>query len=433
MTNTKPPRFCDPSVVGRTARLSTLLAVVAIGVCTTVFAAERDARISVLAVGDLILDRPDIATRFEPSKRVLKQGDVVVGNVEFPHTNRGHYSNPESAAAPGVDPENLTPMRDAGFNVATMAHNHTFDQGYFGVIDTIEKLRELGIAPVGAGANIDEARRPAFIEAKGVKVAVLNYNAIGPELSWASPLKAGANFVRVKALYHAEESRMGGPPNRVYTIVDASSLQTVREDVASARAEADFVLVSFHMGYYGGPTLQEYQIVLSRAAIDAGADMIVAMNSHALFGIELYKNKPIYHGLGNFVTLSDVFLPTAANAKQWNWRPFTHPANAPRQLVGYKRDDTPPPGSVIPFYPWDEASRNTMVAKVVATKDGIAEVRFIPCYIDDNGSPVPLGRDNGGQKVLDHVVQITTAAGFDTRFRWSDDGQEVIVDLEQSE
>jgi hypothetical protein len=394
-------------------------AVLMLSLCMSATAAKKSEPISVLAVGDLILDRPDIADRF---------GDVVIGNVEFPHTNRGHYSSPESAAAPGVDPENLNPLRDAGFNVATMAHNHTFDQGYYGVADTIDKLRSLGILHAGAGLNIDEARRPAFIEKKGVKVAVLNYNAIGPELSWATPLKAGANFLRVKALYHTDESRVGGPPQRVYTIVDRSSLKTLQNDVAEARKQADVVFVSLHMGYYGGPSLQEYQLVLSRAAIDAGADIIVAMNSHALLGIEIYNGKPIFHGLGNFVTLSDVFLPTAANAAQWNWRPFNDPATAPREIVGYVKDQTPPPGSVVPFYPWDEASRNTMIAKVNVTKTGIVDIRYVPCYIDEKGSPVPLTRDNGGQKVFDFVVGLTKGAGLDTRFRWSDDGTEVIVE-----
>jgi poly-gamma-glutamate synthesis protein (capsule biosynthesis protein) len=88
-------------------------------------------------------------------------------------------------------------LAELGFRIATLASNHTFDQGPFGVTDTVDELHRLGLETAGAGATLDAARCPAIVEADGVTVGVLSYNAVGPRESWATSVKAGAAYVRI--------------------------------------------------------------------------------------------------------------------------------------------------------------------------------------------------------------------------------------------
>jgi len=110
----------------------------------------------------------------------------VVGQLETPCTDR-----------PAVSPlwdgvwaqslrtvtklKRLGSLRSAGFNVINLAGNKIWDAGVPGIEDTLNELRNLEIAPVGAGMDIGEARKPAIIERKGTKVGFLSYNCVGRE------------------------------------------------------------------------------------------------------------------------------------------------------------------------------------------------------------------------------------------------------------
>jgi len=383
---------------------------------------------TVLAVGDLILDAPPPMNRyFDPAASILRAGDLVFGNVEVPHTRRGTWSNPEAHSVPGADPDNLAALKYGGFNAATAIGNHVFDQGEYGVSDTIDALRALDIRTAGIGMNIAEARAPATIEAKGLKLALLGYNAVGPESTWATPLKAGAAYVRVVTTYVNDKANPGGAPTSVYTVVDPAGMRGIEADIRAARETHDAVIVAYHIGRPGAPEILHYQTELTHRAIDAGAEMVVGAHTHALLGVEVYRGKPIFHGLGNWVTLTGVFKPDAPNAEQWTHYPFADRATRPAPSPGYVPGPPLRRGEDVPLYAFDEPSRNTMIAKAVIGKSGLIEGRFVPCYIDDIGAPVPRHRDRGGQQVLDYVVQLTRAAGLTTQFEWSSDGSEVIV------
>ena len=113
-----------------------------------------------LLLGDLILDEPDPDSFFEPSRELLRSADLVVGQVEVPHTARGVPSSVDIPAPP-ADPARLAALGRAGLGIATLAGNHIFDSGPNGIEDTLAALHELGIETAGAGMNIEEARRPA--------------------------------------------------------------------------------------------------------------------------------------------------------------------------------------------------------------------------------------------------------------------------------
>lgn len=375
---------------------------------------------TVLCVGDMILDYPNMDRCFDATRLILKGGDVVVGQVEVPHTLRPSYSIAHSHCAPPADPAHLKAMADAGFNVATCGGNHAFDQGEYGVMDTLDELHRLGLVTTGTGRNLDEARRPAMVDAKGLRFAVLQYNCNGPKESWAAPLKAGAAFIKVSTVYEFDGPEPGSPPTLTYTVADPATLHAMGEDVRTAKQNADAVIVAFHIGRMSSAELLDTQFQITHLAIDCGADIVIGHHAHTLNGVEMYKGKPIFHNLGNFVTLTDAFKPDASNAPQLAFEPFHwQGVNLPRAPYGAL--------APIPGYAFNENSRHVLIAKGIFGPDGLEEARMIPCFIDEIGQPVPLTRENGGQAVVDYVRKLNELEQLKTEFRWTDDGKEIVL------
>ena len=381
---------------------------------------KNDEKAVVLCVGDLILDYPEIGRRFDPTREIFRSADVVVGQVEVPHTLHACYATAHSHCAPPADPANLKSMLDAGFNVATCGGNHAYDQGEHGVIDMLDELHRLGIQTAGAGRNLKEARLPAKLEKKGLRFAVLQYNCNGPQASWAGPLKAGAAFIKVSTVYECEGPEPGSPPTLTYTVADPATFHAMQDDVRRAKEEADVVIVGFHIGRMSSVELLDTQFQITHAAIDCGADMVVGHHAHTLNGVEMYRGRPIFHNLGNFVTLTSAFEPDAVNAEHLQFDPFNwQGVKLPRAPYGAL--------APIPGYAFNEGSRYVLIAKAVFGPEGFEEARMIPCYIDGDGAPVPKTRDDGGQEVLDHVLALNKIEQLGTTFTWTEDGRELIL------
>lgn len=362
----------------------------------------------VYAVGDLVLDEPHPDSFFEKSGSVLHTGDVVVGHVEVPHSTTTTQSSTD-VPAPPADPDALQALGRAGFHVATLAGNHVADAGPEGVLDTVRHARAAGLATAGSGATLAEARTPAVVERDGRTVAVLSYNCVGPRESWATSKKPGCAYVHVLTHYELDHASPGGPP-RIYTFAEPDSLAAMADDVAAAQASYDHVIVALHKGIGHTPAqLAMYESPVARAAIDAGADAVVAHHAHITRGVEMHRGRPIFHGLGNFVTVTRALSPTGGDSEERRaW------ARRRTELYGFA------PDPAMPTYPFHPESRNTMIATLQLT-DGGVEAGLIPCWIDDDASPRPLTRDAGGEKVLDYVRDITARAGFSTGFEWIDE------------
>ena len=358
-----------------------------------------------LATGDLIIDEPDPDRYFEPARAMLAAADVVVGHVEVPFTlEREGSANVPSEAR---DPSKLSALGRAGFHVASLAANHLYDEGPAGVRDTLEGLRASNIVPFGAGMNLEQARQPAVVERDGLRLGFLSYNLVGPKESWAGSRKPGGAYVHILTSYELDHATPGGTPN-VFTGAEAESLERMCDDIRTLRSRTDFVMVSMHKGTVHTPALvMPYEKQVARAAIDAGADAVVGHHAHILRGIEVYKGKPIYHGLGNFVTVTHALSPVGvADPDEWALRRL--------KLFGFVPDPE------TPEYPFHPESRNAMVAKLLLDQDGRPDARFVPCRINRHSQPEPTGRADG-QAVFEYVEKITRAAGFNTRFAWCDD------------
>jgi poly-gamma-glutamate synthesis protein (capsule biosynthesis protein) len=156
----------------------------------------------------------------------------------------------------------------------SIANNHIGDAGNNGILQTIANLKKRGLRYSGAGKDLAAAQKPAILDANGTKVAILAYDAIAPG-------------------YHAAK---GEPGSSKLTI------KAVQAGVKAARkAGAKVVIVFPHWGveYHYSPFQNQQR--LARQIIDAGADMIIGNHAHYAAAVEVYKGKPIWYALGNFV------------------------------------------------------------------------------------------------------------------------------------
>jgi len=368
-------------------------------------------KVALMAVGDLILDMPQAETYFDLALPAMKKADVLVGQGEVMFTDRGVCSTTD-VFAPPCDPANMSALPYAGFNVITLAGNHAWDSGDAGIEDTIAGLKSYGIVHTGAGTNIEAARRPALLERKGTVFGFLSYNCVGPRESWATDKKSGCAYVQILTHYELDHATPGGPPS-VYSFAEPRSLKSMVDDIGKLRPVCDVLVVALHKGIGHVPIkLAMYEKEVTHAAIDAGADLILGHHAHILKGIEQYKGKIIFHGLGNFVTVTHALaVRDDQESQQW--------AKRRKELFGFEPDPE------YPAYPFHPEAKQTIVAKCIIENGNIAEVRYLPCYVNKKGQPEILSDDERGQQVFEYVREITWGAGLNARFAW--DENEVII------
>jgi poly-gamma-glutamate capsule biosynthesis protein CapA/YwtB (metallophosphatase superfamily) len=369
---------------------------------------------TVAAVGDVILDEPDPDHFFAPATAVIQAADVAIAHVEVPHTDRGIGFSTD-VPAPAAPPAHLAALKGAGFDVATLAGNHMFDQGAPGVIDTVETLHGLGIATAGAGVDLDAARTPAVVERNGVAVGVLSYNCVGPKDSWASGSKPGCAYVEVLTHYELDHASPGGPPS-IYTFATPKSLDAMADDIRSLRREVDVVVVAFHKGIGHTPAVVAmYEPAVARVAVDSGAHMVVGHHAHIMRGIEVHHGASIFHGLGNFVTVTRALsIEDNPSPERLAW------ARRREQLFGFSPDPD------MPYYPFHPESRNTAIAVCEVGPTGVEWSGFVPCRIDGEARPVPVAWDEGGAEVAAYIDEISERAGL--RMHLERDGDRVRVE-----
>ena len=205
-------------------------------------------------------------------RHLVSSADMAIANFENPAPDQFRYHT--SGTTFSADPALIAGLAHAGIDWVGLANNHIRDAGANGILQTIANLRKQGIAASGAGRNIAAARKPAILDAGGTKVAFLAYDTIARGYT-AGPDRAGS-------------ARM--------------SLGVVKADVAKARKDGAQVVIVFpHWGTEYDPTPFRGQQSLARAAVDAGADMVIGNHAHWAGAMEVYKGKPIWYALGNFV------------------------------------------------------------------------------------------------------------------------------------
>lgn len=237
--------------------------------------------ITIAAVGDIMLGHraePYLLKEgpgypFVNVLPVLRQAQLVVGNLESPISKRGTAVENKKFTL-RVGPVAVESLKAAGIGVVTLANNHILDFGPQALQDTLALLGENGILFSGAGMDLDDARAPALLRIGGRTLAFLSY-------SLTFPLE-----------FYASAGRPGTAPGYK---------EYVKRDIERVRSQADLVIVSFHWGAELMTTAKDYQKALGRKAIDWGADLVLGHHPHILQELEVYRGRLIAYSLGNFV------------------------------------------------------------------------------------------------------------------------------------
>ena len=201
---------------------------------------------------------------------LLQDADLAVANLESVLSTSGEpMDKPYLIRA---HPETAHTLIEARFDLVNVGNNHALDYGRAGLGETLTTLQALGVRTVGAGTLEEMAPRPAVLDVSGLKVAVLGYAA----------------------------ARWNGSEDVPATdLVAWSYPAAVRADVEAIRDQADLVIVQLHAGTEYATEPSADQVRFARAAIDAGADLVVGHHPHVTQTVERYKDGLIVYSLGD--------------------------------------------------------------------------------------------------------------------------------------
>lgn len=219
---------------------------------------KAESPIILMFVGDIMLDRgveweiqkngDDWTWPFHHIAEIIQQADLAFGNLESQISDKG--TNVGSIYSFRADPKSIEGLTYAGFDILSVANNHRFDYTREAFEDSISRLSKAGITPVADSLVIKET--------KGVSIGFLAYQ------EWGMP-------------------------------------QGFEEQIRRAKTQTDLLFVSLHAGEEYQKQPSATQKTLAKAAIGAGADLVVGHHPHVLQPLEQYKNGWIVYSLGNFV------------------------------------------------------------------------------------------------------------------------------------
>jgi poly-gamma-glutamate capsule biosynthesis protein CapA/YwtB (metallophosphatase superfamily) len=352
------------------------------------------AALDFIFAGDLVLDEPRPDYWLSGIAPLAMAADIAIGHLEVPHTSRCNELHGD-VPAPGADPANLAALKRAGFDAVTLAGNHIADCGALGIADTCDELTRLEVGHTGAGVNLDSARRPAFLNYGARRIALLSYNCVGPQAAWATATSGGCAYVRIAASDGGEIS-----PTAPLQSPDLESLSKMQADIAAACSDESFVVVALHKGLVHIPArLAPYERPVAWAAIDAGAQVVISHHAHLIRGMEFYRGKPIFHGLGNGCVVTRALSPGQDNPARAAW------VERRKKLFGFEPD---PDYWLAPFHP---DAVNAMLGRLKWHDDGRIEAGFVPVYVEAPGRPIIADEAHAAETIA-YMARITVEAGL---------------------
>ena len=305
--------------------------------------------------GDMLIQRhiPTDYDGFCEVKAQIEKGDARFFNLETTINNGECFANQYSGGSYlRTTPDMLDDAKKLGFNMLTFANNHAMDFSHDGLMATKRAVDAAGFVNSGAGANLDEASAPAYLDTKNGRVALIAVNAsLTNEAAMAGKQsrrfkgRPGVNGLRYdehveltptqfKALkeiidlskinsetnleiaegYHKpfEEGTITlketvfkvGDETKYVTHPNKTDMDRVLKAISEAQMQADYILISVHSHECAGKVDAEtpdFYVEFAHNCIDAGANAIIGHGRHELRPLEIYKKRPIFYSLGDFV------------------------------------------------------------------------------------------------------------------------------------
>jgi len=304
------------------------------------------------AVGDCMITRP-LSVLDSPEwldlQKILRSADVAFGNFEMtlaesdapPAYHEGcayvhlRADSPENSSIVGE-------LKAAGFDLMGLANNHSLDFGTPGLLSTIRKFDAAGLAHAGTGSNLAEARSPGYYDSPKGRVALVACASTFPDWTQAADSngevagRPGLNPVRLRTTYRVSPEQLdslraiartigggggagqnagsaelrflgrtftAGAPTGTDVVADPDDTAAICASVRRASRNSDLTLLGIHAheGDRGADIPSKFLPPFAHACIDAGADAFIGHGPHVLRGVEIYKGRPIFYSLGNFI------------------------------------------------------------------------------------------------------------------------------------
>ena len=236
-----------------------------------------------------------------PAIAAMLKGDVVFTNYEGAVAEPGQPNEaaPQQGAETLAPPVTLDSLKALGFNLLSLANNHSWDLRVPGIQNTIREVSRLNLAHAGTGNTLEEAVAPGYLRTpKGTVALVAMASGLIPQGGSATATRPGVNELRVEA---------GNKPNE-------EDARRILQGIENASKRADLVIVYQHNHVFDKPFGTIFAEELpdrlvppdwikkwTHAEVDAGADVVVLHGAPVVQGLEIYRNRPIFYDLGNFI------------------------------------------------------------------------------------------------------------------------------------
>jgi len=296
----------------RTARLGVLFAIL----CATGAAVRPQSTAITITLTGQSMIRSDIratAPATVPVVRGLLKGDVVFTNLEAAVAEKGETVQEGRGFL--TPPEALDALAAFGFNLLSLAGNHAFDLKVTGIKNTIQEANSRKIVHAGTGNNVAEAAGPGYLHTpKGTVALIASASGLIAPGGSATADRPGVNELRIEAGDKENEATydLPGAPENTPNHEDS---QRILQSIRDARQHSDLVIVYQHNHVFGNHSFStiftegmqerlapnDWLKKWTHAEVDAGADIIVMHGAPLLHGLEIYKGRPIFYDLGNFI------------------------------------------------------------------------------------------------------------------------------------
>jgi poly-gamma-glutamate capsule biosynthesis protein CapA/YwtB (metallophosphatase superfamily) len=303
----------------RTGRFQTgvasLAALFAIA-CTMGSAQRSQPETITIALAGQSMIRSDIratAPSAAPAIQGLLRGDVVFTNLESAVAEKGETVHEGRGFL--TPPEALDALTTFGFNLLSLSGNHAFDLKATGIQNTLREADSRKIVHAGTGNNLAEAAAPGYLHTpKGTIALIASASGLITAGGSATADRPGVNELRIEAGDKENEAAAdlpGAPGNTPNQADSQRILQSIRE----ARGHSDLVIVYQHNHVFGNRSFatiftegmqerlapNDWLRKWTHAEVDAGADIVVMHGAPLLHGVEIYRGRPIFYDLGNFI------------------------------------------------------------------------------------------------------------------------------------
>jgi poly-gamma-glutamate capsule biosynthesis protein CapA/YwtB (metallophosphatase superfamily) len=400
---------------------------------------------SLAAVGDAIITRRIAAhdhaadPRFAGMTAVIRGADAAFLNLEISLFRMAGFRGwPEVENGGNWEigpPEAATDLKTLGFDLFSRANNHTTDYGAEGMRLTNALLDEVGIVHAGSGMTLGQASRPGYFETPKGRIALISLASTFTPMSRAGevrddvPGRPGLNPLRIERRYETDEASMQnlrrfaqglgasvpadpkaplrlfgntiapGTATRVVETVNARDEERILREIRNAADQADYVIVTSHTHEPGNDALvpTAWTKEFAKKCLDAGASTYIVHGPHQLRGVEIYKGRPIFYSLGNFVFQNETIDPMPSDHyEQYNLPPTALAADV--YNARFKNGTAGFPASPV----WYES----VVAVPIFKGREVTEMRFYPI---DLGHKMPRSQ-RGTPRMADEATGRTIIA-----------------------